>query len=85
VQGVALSHQAGRRPRAGSREGSPPARLAAPPPLRLGHGRGQRGEEETEETPPVRRDQRGRGRCVKEREVPRGFLQIDLVRFLSNG
>jgi hypothetical protein len=44
-QGVALSGQEGRRPRAGSRTGLPPARLAAPPPMFLGSGREQRGKE----------------------------------------
>jgi hypothetical protein len=45
----------------------------------------KRGGEETEEAPPIRREQRGRGGSVKEREVQGGFLQIAIVRFLSNG
>jgi hypothetical protein len=44
-QGVALSGQEGHRPKAGSRTGSPPARLAAPLPMFLGRGREQRGKE----------------------------------------
>jgi hypothetical protein len=31
------------------------------------------GGEEAEEAPPVRREQRGRGGCIKEKEVPGGF------------
>jgi hypothetical protein len=58
----------------------------APPFWHLGLGREQRGEgEKKQETPPVREEQRGRGGCVKKREILRGFLQIAVASFISKG
>jgi hypothetical protein len=62
--------------RAGSRTTSPPARLAAPPPMFLSRGHEQRGKEKQRRVSLVRRDQRGRSRSVKDREVQWVFCEV---------